>query len=48
MKIGAAPVNALFSHRRLEMTSYAEQIAPKLVIASRSHELSPITHLWRR
>ncbi|MDP9789641.1 (2,3-dihydroxybenzoyl)adenylate synthase [Agrobacterium tumefaciens] len=39
MKIGAAPVNALFSHRRLEMTSYAEQIAPKLVIASRSHEL---------
>lgn len=39
MKIGAAPVNALFSHRRLEMTSYAEQIAPKLVIGSRSHEL---------
>ena len=39
IKIGVAPVNALFSHRRLEMTSYAEQIAPKLVIASRSHEL---------
>lgn len=39
IKIGAAPINALFSHRRLEMTSYAEQIAPKLVIASRSHEL---------
>ena len=39
IKIGAAPVNALFSHRRLEMTSYAEQIAPKLVIASRGHEL---------
>lgn len=39
MKIGAAPVNALFSHRRLEMTSYAEQITPNLVIGSRSHEL---------
>ncbi|MDZ7927161.1 MAG: (2,3-dihydroxybenzoyl)adenylate synthase [Agrobacterium sp.] len=39
MKIGAAPVNALFSHRRLEMTSYAEQIAPKLVIGARAHEL---------
>jgi len=39
MKIGAAPVNAIFSHRRLEMTAYAEQIAPKLVIASRAHEL---------
>jgi len=39
IKIGAAPVNALFSHRSLELTSYAEQIAPKLVIASRFHEL---------
>ncbi|PZU20953.1 MAG: (2,3-dihydroxybenzoyl)adenylate synthase [Shinella sp.] len=39
IKIGAAPVNALFSHRGLELSSYVEQIAPKLVIASRSHEL---------
>ncbi|SMO74081.1 (2,3-dihydroxybenzoyl)adenylate synthase [Paracoccus laeviglucosivorans] len=39
LRIGVAPVNALFSHRRLEMTSYAAQIAPKVVIASRAHEL---------
>lgn len=39
LKIGVAPINALFSHRRLEMTSYAQQIRPKLVIGTRAHEL---------
>ncbi|AZO78044.1 MULTISPECIES: (2,3-dihydroxybenzoyl)adenylate synthase [unclassified Bosea (in: a-proteobacteria)] len=39
LKIGVAPVNALFSHRKLEMTSYAQQIEPRLVIGARAHEL---------
>lgn len=39
LKIGVAPVNALYSHRRLEMTAYARQIEPRLLIASRQHEL---------
>lgn len=39
MKIGVAPVNALFSHRKLELRGYAEQIAPRLLIAARSHPL---------
>ena len=39
LKIGVAPVNALFSHRKLEMSSYAQQIEPRLVIGARSHEL---------
>lgn len=39
LRIGVAPVNALFSHRRLELTDYARQIAPAVLIGSRSHEL---------
>ncbi|MTH77577.1 (2,3-dihydroxybenzoyl)adenylate synthase [Paracoccus aestuariivivens] len=39
LRIGVAPVNALFSHRRLELADYARQIAPSVVIASRAHEL---------
>lgn len=39
LRIGVAPVNALFSHRRLEMAEYARQIAPRLVIGDRGHEL---------
>lgn len=39
LRIGVVPVNALFSHRRLELTAYAGQIAPRVVIASRRHEL---------
>ncbi|WP_422374728.1 (2,3-dihydroxybenzoyl)adenylate synthase [Roseibium sp.] len=39
LKIGVAPVNALYSHRRHEMTAYARQIRPKLLIASRQHDL---------
>ncbi|MFC3570583.1 (2,3-dihydroxybenzoyl)adenylate synthase [Paracoccus simplex] len=39
LRIGVAPVNALFSHRRLELSEYVRQIAPRVVIASRQHEL---------
>lgn len=39
LKIGVAPVNALYSHRRLEMSAYAGQIQPKLLIGARQHEL---------
>ncbi|MDE1189796.1 MAG: (2,3-dihydroxybenzoyl)adenylate synthase [Pantoea sp.] len=38
-KIGVAPVNALFSHQRTELTAYAAQIEPALLIADRSHAL---------
>jgi len=39
MKAGIAPVNALFSHNRLELVAYAAQIRPRLLIASRAHGL---------
>lgn len=39
MKIGVAPVNALFSHRRAELAAYADQLAPRLLIADRGHPL---------
>lgn len=39
LRIGVAPVNALFSHRRLELAEYARQINPRVVIAARGHEL---------
>lgn len=39
LRIGVAPVNALFSHRRMEMAEYARQIQPAVVIGSRGHEL---------
>ncbi|WP_287882595.1 MULTISPECIES: (2,3-dihydroxybenzoyl)adenylate synthase [Paracoccus] len=39
LRIGVAPVNALFSHRRLELAEYVRQITPRVVIASRQHEL---------
>ncbi len=38
-KIGAAPVNALYSHRKLEISSYVQQISPSVIIGCRSHEL---------
>ena len=37
LKLGVAPVNALFSHQQSELTAYAAQIVPKLVIADRQH-----------
>lgn len=39
LRIGVVPVNALYSHRRLELSEYARQIAPAVVIAARGHEL---------
>ncbi|MGL6089540.1 MAG: AMP-binding protein, partial [Pseudomonas paracarnis] len=39
LKSGIAPLNALYSHRKLELKSYAKQIAPTLLIASREHEV---------
>ncbi|RCW82887.1 (2,3-dihydroxybenzoyl)adenylate synthase [Paracoccus lutimaris] len=39
LRIGVVPVNALYSHRRLELAAYAAQIKPRLVIAARGHEL---------
>jgi len=39
LKIGVVPVNALFSHQRTELKSYANQINPALLIADRDHVL---------
>ncbi|WP_456308917.1 (2,3-dihydroxybenzoyl)adenylate synthase [Serratia proteamaculans] len=39
LKIGVAPVNALFSHQRNELSAYALQIQPVLLIADRQHSL---------
>ena len=39
LKIGVAPVNALFSHQRSELAAYAAQIEPALLIADRDHAL---------
>ncbi|WP_017349611.1 (2,3-dihydroxybenzoyl)adenylate synthase [Pantoea sp. A4] len=38
-KLGVAAVYALFSHQRTELTAYASQIAPTLLIADRQHVL---------
>jgi 2,3-dihydroxybenzoate-AMP ligase len=39
LKMGVAPINALFSHNRLELAAYAEQIRPRLLIAAAGHPL---------
>ncbi|HFZ8993774.1 TPA: (2,3-dihydroxybenzoyl)adenylate synthase EntE [Citrobacter freundii] len=39
LKIGVAPVLALFSHQRTELNAYARQIEPALLIADRQHAL---------
>lgn len=39
LKIGVAPVNALFSHQRNELNAYATQLKPVLLIADREHTL---------
>ena len=39
LRAGIAPVNAIFSHRQLEMTSYVDQLRPALLIGDRAHEL---------
>ncbi|HWV16349.1 MAG TPA: (2,3-dihydroxybenzoyl)adenylate synthase [Cellvibrio sp.] len=44
LKIGVAPVNALFSHQRLELSSYVQQLQPRLLIAAASHNLFRDNH----
>lgn len=39
LKAGIAPVNALFSHKRLELAAYAEQIRPRLFVGALAHPL---------
>lgn len=39
LRIGVAPVNALFSHQRTELDAYASQIEPALLVADREHSL---------
>ncbi len=39
LKAGIVPVNAIYSHRKLELTAYARQIKPKLIIGTKQHEL---------
>lgn len=39
LKLGAVPVNALYSHQRNELMHYAVQLKPRLLIADRSHRL---------
>ena len=39
LKLGVAPVNALFSHQKSELLSYASQIKPVLFIGDRQHSL---------
>ncbi|MDO5604518.1 MAG: AMP-binding protein [Paracoccus sp. (in: a-proteobacteria)] len=38
LRAGVAPVNAVFSHRTLEMTSYTDQLRPALLIGDQAHE----------
>jgi 2,3-dihydroxybenzoate-AMP ligase len=46
LKIGVAPVNALFSHNRLELNAYIEQIQPRLLIAHVGHNLFADGHYF--
>ncbi|MGL6258955.1 (2,3-dihydroxybenzoyl)adenylate synthase [Vibrio sp. WXL210] len=39
LKLGVVPVNALFSHNRLELCAYTEQVSPRLAIVSSRHKL---------
>lgn len=39
LKLGVVPVNALYSHQRLEMGAYARQIRPALLIGCAAHAL---------
>lgn len=39
LKLGVAPVNAIYSHQRNELSAYARQIRPALLIADREHAL---------
>ncbi|MFT4047572.1 MAG: (2,3-dihydroxybenzoyl)adenylate synthase [Solimonas sp.] len=37
LKIGVAPVNALYRHQRLELLAYAQQLRPRLLIGDARH-----------
>lgn len=39
LSVGVVPINALYSHRRLELSDYAAQIKPRLLIAEQCHPL---------
>lgn len=39
LKAGITPLNALYSHRQHELGAFARQINPRLVIASREHQV---------
>lgn len=39
LKLGAVPINALYSHRQLELDSYAMQTLPKVLIGDRRNPL---------
>lgn len=39
LKLGVVPLNALFSHRQHELRIFTEQIQPKVLIASRAHQV---------
>ncbi|MDE8602761.1 (2,3-dihydroxybenzoyl)adenylate synthase [Marinomonas sp. RSW2] len=39
IRLGVAPVNALFSHNENELSAYAKQIQPRVLIASSRHAL---------
>ncbi|WP_231759249.1 (2,3-dihydroxybenzoyl)adenylate synthase [Microbulbifer elongatus] len=48
LKLGVAPVNALYSHQRLEMTAYAEQLRPALLIGCSRHKLFSSSEFFRQ
>ncbi|WP_086113658.1 (2,3-dihydroxybenzoyl)adenylate synthase [Xenorhabdus beddingii] len=37
LRLGVTPVNALYSHQSSELTAYAHQITPEILIADRQH-----------
>lgn len=39
LRIGVAPVSALFSHQRSELNAYTQQVQPAVMIADRQHTL---------
>lgn len=46
LRLGIVPVNALFSHNENELSAYAKQIQPSLVIASQQHRLFENDQYW--
>lgn len=44
LKAGIVPLNALYSHRKYELSSFIEQIKPKLLIVSNTHDVFKDDH----